>query len=240
MVPFPPTFYINEKHRKDRIRHIKKEFANWPVPLHRVEAVKLSPGWKGCTQSHRKIVQMAHDRDYPWVLCLEDDCKLEKDALERFQKVIEFLWSNKDWDIFNGGVSFVGGEFKIIEEKIPILQYSGTGTQFILLHKRSFAKILADLSPTDPIVSIDNYYKDNFPPRYFLTYPHIATQINGMSSILGVIRDVQKNFRATNNLIRKKFNLLRKTIKANKMKKSKESKRNISRKHPKGEKQKIN
>jgi len=133
----------------------------------------------------------------------------------------------------------VGGEFKIIEEKIPILQYSGTGTQFILLHKRSFAKILADLSPTDPIVSIDNYYKDNFPPRYFLTYPHIATQINGMSSILGVIRDVQKNFRATNNLIRKKFNLLRKTIKAEKMK-SKESKRNISRKHPKGEKQKIN
>jgi hypothetical protein len=60
-----------------------------------------------------------------------------------------------------------------------------------------------------------------------------------MSSILGVIRDVQKNFRATNNLIRKKFNLLRKTIKAEKMK-SKESKRNISRKHPKGEKQKIN
>jgi len=206
MVPFPPTFYINEKKRKDRIKHIKEDFKDWPVPLRRVEAVKLSPGWKGCTQSHRKIVQLARDRNYPWVLCLEDDCKLEKDALARFQKVLEYLWTNKDWDIFNGGVSFMGNQFKIIEKDIPILQVSGTGTQFILLHKRSYAKILADLSPTDPIVSIDNYYKDNFPPRYFVTYPHIATQINGMSSINGLHRNVQKLFTKTNKTLKNLYN----------------------------------
>ena len=206
MVPFPPTFYINEKKRKDRIKHIKEDFKDWPVPLRRVEAVKLSPGWKGCTQSHRKIVQLARDRNYPWVLCLEDDCKLEKDALARFQKVLEYLWTNKDWDIFNGGVSFMGNQFKIIEKDRPILQVSGTGTQFILLHKRSYAKILADLSPTDPIVSIDNYYKDNFPPRYFVTYPHIATQINGMSSINGLHRNVQKLFTKTNKTLKNLYN----------------------------------
>ena len=206
MVPFPPTFYINEKKRKDRIKHIKEDFKDWPVPLRRVEAVKLSPGWKGCTQSHRKIVQLARDRNYPWVLCLEDDCKLEKDALARFQKVLEYLWTNKDWDIFNGGVSFMGNQFKIIEKDIPILQVSGTGTQFILLHKRTYAKILADLSPTDPIVSIDNYYKDNFPPRYFVTYPHIATQINGMSSINGLHRNVQKLFTKTNKTLKNLYN----------------------------------
>ena len=205
-MPFPPTFYINEKKRKDRIKHIKEDFKDWPVPLRRVEAVKLSPGWKGCTQSHRKIVQLARDRNYPWVLCLEDDCKLEKDALARFQKVLEYLWTNKDWDIFNGGVSFMGNQFKIIEKDIPILQVSGTGTQFILLHKRSYAKILADLSPTDPIVSIDNYYKDNFPPRYFVTYPHIATQINGMSSINGLHRNVQKLFTKTNKTLKNLYN----------------------------------
>ena len=206
MVPFPPTFYINEKKRKDRIKHIKEDFKDWPVPLRRVEAVKLSPGWKGCTQSHRKIVQLARDRNYPWVLCLEDDCKLEKDALARFQKVLEYLWTNKDWDIFNGGVSYMGNQFKIIEKDIPILQVSGTGTQFILLHKRSYAKILADLSPTDPIVSIDNYYKDNFPPRYFVTYPHIATQINGMSSIDGLHKNVQKLFTKTNKTLKNLYN----------------------------------
>ena len=205
MVPFPPTFYINEKKRKDRIKHIKEEFKDWPVPLHRVEAVKLSPGWKGCTQSHRKIVQLASDRNYPWVLCLEDDCKLEKDALERFQKVLEYLWTNENWDIFNGGISYTHGEFKIIEKDIPILQYAGTGTQFILLHKRSYAKILADLSPTDPIVSIDNYYKDNF-PNYVITYPHIATQINGVSSINGVHRNVKKLFTETNKTVKKLYN----------------------------------
>ena len=206
MVPFPPTFYINEKKRKDRIKHIKEDFKDWPVPLRRVEAVKLSPGWKGCTQSHRKIVQLARDRNYPWVLCLEDDCKLEKDALASFQKVLEYLWTNKDWDIFNGGVSYMGNQFKIIEKDIPILQVSGTGTQFILLHKRSYAKILADLSPTDPIVSIDNYYKDNFPPRYFVTYPHIATQINGMSSIDGLHKNVQKLFTKTNKTLKNLYN----------------------------------
>jgi GR25 family glycosyltransferase involved in LPS biosynthesis len=208
MVPFPPTFYINEKKRKDRIKHIKEEFSNWPVPLHRVEAVKLSPGWKGCTQSHRKIVQLASDRNYPWVLCLEDDCKLEKDGLERFHKILEYLWTNDDWDIFNGGVSYTHNEheFKIIEKEIPILQLSGTGTQFILLHKRSYAKILADLSPTDPIVSIDNYYKDNFPPKYFITYPHIATQINGISSINKIHRDVQHLFRDSNKSVKNLYN----------------------------------
>jgi hypothetical protein len=205
MVPFPPTFYINEKKRKDRIKHIKEEFSSWPVPLRRIEAVKLSPGWKGCTQSHRKIVQLASDRGYPWVLCLEDDCKLEKDALVRFQKVLEYLWTYDKWDIFNGGISFSGQDFKIIEKDIPILKFSGTGTQFILLHKRSYAKILADLSPTDPIVSIDNYYKDNF-PNYVITYPHIATQINGVSSIVGVKRDVQKLFRNTNKTIKNLYN----------------------------------
>ena len=100
----------------------------------------------------------------------------------------------------------MGNQFKIIEKDIPILQVSGTGTQFILLHKRSYAKILADLSPTDPIVSIDNYYKDNFPPRYFVTYPHIATQINGMSSINGLHRNVQKLFTKTNKTLKNLYN----------------------------------
>jgi GR25 family glycosyltransferase involved in LPS biosynthesis len=206
MYPFPPTFFINEKKRTDRIRHMRKEFADWPVPVRRVAAVTLTPGYKGCTQSHRKIVQMAHDRDYPWVLCLEDDCKLEKNALERFQKILEFLWTNEDWDIFGGGNSNTYGKFSIIDKDIPILQYSGTGSQFVLLHKRSYKKILAELSPTDPIVSIDYYYKDNFAPRYFITYPHLATQINGKSSVLGIDRDVQKLFKNSNKTVKNLFN----------------------------------
>jgi hypothetical protein len=55
------------------------------------------------------------------------------------------------------------------------------------------------------IVSIDNYYKDNF-PNYVITYPHIATQINGVSSINGVHRDVQKLFTATNKTVKKLYN----------------------------------
>ena len=119
LVQMPPTLYINVKERTDRVDHMEKEFRNWPVPVERVDAVKLSPGWKGCTQSHRKVIQIAKERGYPWVLYLEDDCKLTPDALRRFQQMLPLLWATKDkWDIFYGCVVDVKKQKLISEDPV--------------------------------------------------------------------------------------------------------------------------
>jgi len=183
---FPPTFVINMKGRKDRMQKIKKEFEGWPVPLRRLEAVKMSPGWKGCTQSHRKIIQKAYNRDYPWVLCLEDDCKLEKDAIERFKKILEFLWSNKTWDLFNGGIynvrEYGREEPKVINSDLSIIEIGGSAANFILIPKRSYSKILKDLDPHNPTHIIDLYYPYLF-QKFWVTYPPLATQLPSYSNI---------------------------------------------------------
>jgi GR25 family glycosyltransferase involved in LPS biosynthesis len=73
-INFPPVFVINLEDRKDRWAEIQESFRNWPVQLERIDAVRASPGWKGCFESHKKVVQLAKDKGYPWVLVLEDDC----------------------------------------------------------------------------------------------------------------------------------------------------------------------
>jgi len=186
MVPFPPTFVINIKENRNRLKYIKQEFSSWPVKVERINAVKMNPGWKGCTMSHRKIIQKAQDNNYPWVLCLEDDCKLKKDAIERFQKILDFLWSNKDWDLFNGGIynvrQYGRKEPKVINSDLSIIEIGGTATNFVLIPKRSYSKILKDLDPHDPTQVIDVYYPLVF-PNFWVTYPPLATQLPSYSNI---------------------------------------------------------
>ena len=78
---FPPILYINLDSRKDRMQELTREFANFPVAPERVSAVKYSPGWKGCSASHLKCITIAKERNYPWVLIVEDDCALTTNAL---------------------------------------------------------------------------------------------------------------------------------------------------------------
>ena len=195
--PFPPTFVINLPNRRDRLGYIKKEFAEWPVPIERVEAVQKKPGWKGCTQSHRKCIQLAYDRGYPWVLLVEDDCKLAEGAIQRFTSLLPFLWKRKEWDMFNGGMCFLNDKsvsiVSIINKETSIVNAKGDCSQFLLFPKRVFQKILADLSPTDPIARIDQYYKDNYEQMWTID-PFLATQRNDRSSLSGKITRFQTWF----------------------------------------------
>jgi len=100
-----PILVINLSERKDRWKEIQKTFEEkWPgVYLERIDAVKASPGWIGCLRSHKKAVQIAKKRKYPYVLVLEDDCLPADDSFERFQEILPLLEKRNDWDIFSGG-----------------------------------------------------------------------------------------------------------------------------------------
>lgn len=181
--PFPPTLLINLDARTDRLKEISEEFRAWLVPVERVSAVKYSPGWKGCSASHLKCVSIAKERDYPWVIIIEDDCILTPNALKQFQSLLPYLWANRNnWDIFYGGTTFLEKKERISIEP-PIYNVSGFTTHFCLIHKASYDKILNGY-PTDPAdfkTQIDVYYAENF--RIWTTTPFFAKQRPGKSDI---------------------------------------------------------
>ena len=180
---FPPTLVINLDSRVDRLNYVNKEFATWPVSVERISAVKYKPGWKGCSASHLNCIKLAKERNYPWVLIVEDDCILSSNALQQFQSLLPYLWNNRDrWDIFYGGITSLKHKSRV-EYSPPIYEVSGYTTHFCLIHKSTYDSILNGhnkniLEYNEPI---DVYYAENF--RIWTTTPFFAKQRHGKSDI---------------------------------------------------------
>lgn len=180
---FPATVVINLDERTDRQKEIEEEFREWPVPVERVSAVKLRPGWKGCSASHLKCIRLAKERGYPWILILEDDCVLRPDASQRLQALLPFLWKNRSrWDIFYGGTTYLS-HHRRISRTPSVHEVSGYATQFCLVHSHSYNRIVGGY-PTDPsdyTKQIDVYYAETL--RIWTTTPYLAVQRVGKSDV---------------------------------------------------------
>lgn len=193
---FPPTFVINLDERKDRWETIQKTFNDWPVSLERVSAIKASPGWKGCYGSHKRCVEIAKERNYPWVLILEDDCKLTETGAARFQSLLPHLWEIRNtWDIFNGGLGTIN-KIKKINDDPPLFQVEGFNTHFCLLNSKFYDTVLN--FPEKPIDHL--YGSENV---QLSTRPHIAIQEPGKSDILDGEVDYMGGFSATEEMLEK-------------------------------------
>jgi hypothetical protein len=174
---FPKILAINLIERKDRWKTLQEEFQDWPEPLHRISAIRRTVGWQGCTLSHQKAIRYAKKKHLPWVLILEDDCHLEKDALQRFQELLPVLWERRaEWDIFTGGFSHCSGSSRVIQDSPPILRAKGRTTHFCLLNEAIYDTIL-----NMKMDVIDMYYEKNF--RMWVTIPYLAIQHASHSNI---------------------------------------------------------
>ena len=173
---FPHILIINLKHRIDRWVSITEQLNRENLPYERVEAIQRKEGWKGCSLSHKKAVEIAHQRKYPWVLVLEDDCLLIEGWKKRFEELLPILWERRnEWEVFSGGSIVVHRACKL-QEKPPLFQITGWSAHFILIHEKTYQRILHyRLS-----VAIDDAYKRHY--RMWCTYPHLAIQTGGWSN----------------------------------------------------------
>jgi glycosyl transferase family 25 len=193
---FPPTLVINLDDRKDRWEGIQASFAKWPVKLERVPAIKENPGWKGCYNSHKKCIQIAKERNYPWVLLLEDDCRLYENSSERFQKILSSLWEKRDtWEFFNGGPTFID-KIQKIQNDPPLFKLEGYATHFCLFNQSVYDKII-----NFPEKQIDALYRENL--SMICTRPHIAFQDLGKSDILDTDVDYSGMLTSSNDALEK-------------------------------------
>jgi len=70
---YPHIFYINLDYRTDRREQIENELKHTPFTFERVCGIRTEPGIIGCGQSHLRCLEIAKERDLPWVWIMEDD-----------------------------------------------------------------------------------------------------------------------------------------------------------------------
>lgn len=89
--------YINLENRKDRLENIQKELHKLGVDGERINAIKTNDGAVGCTLSHIKCLELAKERNYPYVFICEDDIRflnpdLLKENLTKFSENTTISW----------------------------------------------------------------------------------------------------------------------------------------------------
>jgi len=181
---FPPTLFINLNRETGRLKTLTEDFkfAGWPVPLERVEAVERKPGYIGCTLSHMKCLELAVQRNYDWVLILEDDCLLKPKARDRFTALLPELWNTRNsWDIYSAGPVTINSH-ELINRRSGLFKITGQSAHFILVHKDACKKILREISELKELEPIDWFYRHHM--RTLTSVPYIATQRPGISSIV--------------------------------------------------------
>lgn len=191
MSDFPQTLVINLEDRKDKWAEVQDSFKTWPVPLERLDAVRMKPGWKGCAASHLKAIKTAKERGWDMVIILEDDALLAEDGLERFKKLLPVLRARrKEWDIFLGGSTSLTN-LKVMNREPELFQATAYTTHFCLVNSEAYDKILNGYDPDgeDPI---DVFYKRAI--RLWMTNPHIAIQRPGLTDIGNKVNDYTRLF----------------------------------------------
>lgn len=195
------AYVINLDSRTDRWDQIRKDWKN-AFPLERVSAVQATPGWKGCSLSHIKVVEEAKARGEPYVLVWEDDCV----PRNRHPVAIRAMWNevmaklaaNQDkWDVVLGGATWASGT-TVTENSELTTQHMGVfnlprgfTTHWTLWNVNAvFDRLMAYKEVLD--VQIDVYMYRQF--RVKVVVPFLAEQRQGYSDIEERAIDYSKMF----------------------------------------------
>lgn len=136
-----PTFIINLPQRKDRLAHIRSQFAGReefdvtviPACEHRIGAIGL---WQSITG----IVREAQQREHDVILICEDDHVFTEhySADYLFDNIIEA--HEQDADVLLGGIAGFGETRRAAAHRFLIDVFYGT--QFMLVYNKFFSAIL--------------------------------------------------------------------------------------------------
>ena len=169
-----PTYIINLPERTERRAHIQKQFeGRKEFDVVFVEACKHKIGAVGLWNSIRKVVQMAIDHDDDVIIICEDDHEFTNTYSKAFllKNIIEA--HQQGADILSGGIGGFVHAVKITQDRYWVNNCSAT--QFIILYKKFFSKILEEPFDDDVIADI---LLSEITSNKMVLYPFISTQKN--------------------------------------------------------------
>lgn len=123
-------FYINLDRRADRNQHILDMFNECnilPDMYERFSAIEEVNGAMGCTKSHINILQIAKERNYNYILVVEDDLIIN-DKTNFINNVNKIFEDNIDFDVIqiSGNVlRCTSSEYKYLSKLIDSQTTSG-------------------------------------------------------------------------------------------------------------------
>lgn len=204
-----PTYIINLPERKERLKHIRKEFVGKPeFDITLIEGCKHEVGAYGLWLSIRKIIKMAIQNEDDVIIICEDDHQFTEYYSKEYllQNIIEAYEQGADY--LSGGTGHFGYAVPITENRFWVSNCSST--QFVVLYKRFFNLILNE--PFDKKVIADLLYSEMTSNKMVL-YPFISNQKDfGYSDITAVHNEqpglVQRMFKESEyrlNLIQQAY-----------------------------------
>lgn len=177
-------FIINLPHRKDRLERVKSEMKN-----HNIDNWEIFPaihnktmGFKGLSDTVKKIIRIAKKDNLDMIIIFEDDVKMTNPkSFEKFQLALDSL--PEKWDILLGGVySLLTGYEEYNEHLIKVRDFASL--HCTLINKSAYDIILKH--DVEKKKHLDRYLGlncKNGDLKVFLTWPMIAVQYNGESDI---------------------------------------------------------
>jgi GR25 family glycosyltransferase involved in LPS biosynthesis len=217
------AYVINLRSSKDRWITIQKSFESTGITLHRIDPEKprkhldkLSKrdiGSQSLFLTFLKLVKMAKKKRLPEILILEDDCKPAPKFLELWPKVKEWLDSNLDkWDIYSGGSNNIKDP-KIIGSSTAITFFDPEqmfSAHFIYIHSGAYDAFinLYETKLKKEVILHGDIINNEL--KFIISYPFVAYQENGNSTLKQKFRSMESDMRKTERYLSR-----RKTRKVN-------------------------
>jgi glycosyl transferase family 25 len=188
------TLFINLEHRTDRLDHVVQELKKIHVTAERFNAIKTASGNIGCSLSHIKCLEIAKQRDYPFVFICEDDIQFTNPQvfLENLDKFYSLYKTGLHWDVL-----IVGGNtcppFQQINE-FCVRTYNVQTTTGYIVQKHYYDKLIDNFKDglqrlirephNKKIYSLDIHWKQlQAVDQWFITIPLTVNQYYDYSDI---------------------------------------------------------
>ena len=211
---FNHAYYINLDRRPDRRSHMEQQLDKFSIKATRITAIDgklvswkpeygiISEYWNhgafAYCISYRAAIIDAIRKGYDQVLIMDDDCDLQDNLWSVLDKCWKLL--PEEWHMLYLAANHGSPKLGLVPtERIGgdtecLYKLRGSmGSHAIIINKVCFNTILHYLSaPYAPLDMFFGMYQKFFP--CYITYPGLATQLSGVSDIIGKNIDYSKDW----------------------------------------------
>ncbi len=197
------VYVINLNKRTDRWENIQKNFSDPYFNLIRVEAVEHKKGWVGCFMSHKKCLEIAKEKNLPYIFVIEDDCIPFEPSnfIVRLKKIVNYLETHDDWNIMIGSTASTKPSFydKIIpfDENDYFVEFNSAFMTHMVFYNKNIYDFFLNEEITSPI---DQFWHRKI--KALIPVPFIAKQYPNFSDIIKKNKSDELRTQQTNSLLR--------------------------------------
>ena len=186
--------YINLNERSDRRSHMESQLKAIGLSdiCKRFPAISMPNGAIGCSMSHLKILQIAHEQKWPHILVMEDDIDFLNPNAFLTQARHAFAHVGDEWDVILLAGNVFNGYVSIAESLIQVKTCQTTTGYLVngpyietLMHNIKQGLLQLIQQPTNKCqYAIDRYwFRLQAVHRWYMIVPLQVTQCAGYSNI---------------------------------------------------------